>query len=570
MDSKKKSLKGKRIAIIAADGFEYVELAVPKAALDLAGADVEVISLHGGKIRGMNLTEPTRTVRVDRTFDEADPDTYDALFVPGGLYGPDFLRQSEKARDFVRAFDFANKPIATICHGPWLLVSAELAAGRVLSAWPGIRDDIVHAGGTWRDSPVVHDGNWVSSRGPQNYADSSGHARALCNVVVRGTRAAHRIRDGNRPIAETRSADQCGPEGRANHARPNGSQHPGRGRRDRHRGTRVSTSSLVSRDPPQSSRQLTSVDEALVQELETMARGDRPRIHRRAALRGPRIDLRRAELRDPCFEHARGGADREEAPRLLRRARESVRRASRNDEHLAGPHRPTLSGGLEVEAAFEDEKGLLQRGMAMTSCAGARQLDRLDEGVRPLVLALRPLEGHGHATELVRLALHRAEVTRARCLLGLRSEELETVAREDGVHVDRRIPIRGAHFCDERLEDATRRADGQQAASVGRRAGEAVRSASRNDEDLSRPERMARPCHLEVETPLENDERLLPRRMAMEIDARARRLHRFDHAVGAIYLGLARLEGERHRAELVGLARHRRKVTRACGFAHLA
>ena len=96
MDSKKKSLKGKRIAIIAADGFEYVELAVPKAALDLAGADVEVISLHGGKIRGMNLTEPTRTVRVDRTFDEADPDTYDALFVPGGLYGPDFCGKARR------------------------------------------------------------------------------------------------------------------------------------------------------------------------------------------------------------------------------------------------------------------------------------------------------------------------------------------------------------------------------------------------------------------------------------------------------------------------------------------
>ena len=88
------------------------------------------------------------------------------------------------------------------------------------------------------------------------------------------------------------------------------------------------------------------------------------------------------------------------------------------------------------------------------------------------------------------------------------------------------------------------------------------------DQDLSRPERMTRPCHLEVEASIEDDERLLPRRMAMEIDARARRLHRFDHAVGATDLGLARLEGERHRAELVGLARHRTKGTRGCGFAH--
>ncbi|MBN9163338.1 MAG: glutamine amidotransferase [Myxococcales bacterium 68-20] len=166
MRSEWQKLRGKRIAILAGDGFEYVELVVPKKALERAGADTEVVSLHEGKIRGMNITEPTRAVRVDCTLEAADPDRYDALLIPGGFIGPDFIRQSGKARSFVRAFDAAGKPIATLCHGPWLLVSAELVRGRVLASWPGVRDDIVHAGGVWRDEPVVIDGNWVSSRGP--------------------------------------------------------------------------------------------------------------------------------------------------------------------------------------------------------------------------------------------------------------------------------------------------------------------------------------------------------------------------------------------------------------------
>jgi protease I len=163
-------LRGKRVAVLAADGFEYVELAVPVAALRLAGAEVDVISLHSGRIRGMNLTEPTRTVAVDRTLDEAHPDDYDALLIPGGFIGPDLLRQSGRARDFAYAFDAADKPIATLCHGPWLLVSAGLVAGRSLASWPGVRDDIVNAGGVWRDEALVEDGNWVSSRGPQDLA----------------------------------------------------------------------------------------------------------------------------------------------------------------------------------------------------------------------------------------------------------------------------------------------------------------------------------------------------------------------------------------------------------------
>jgi protease I len=161
-------LDGKRIAALAADGFELIELIVPRKALESAGATVEVVSLHSGRIRGMNLTEPSRKVRVDRVVDDADAASYDALLLPGGFIGPDFVRQSEAARAFVRQFDAEGKPIATLCHGPWVLVSAGVVGDRRLASWPGIRDDVVNAGGTWRDEPLVRDGNWVSSRGPQD------------------------------------------------------------------------------------------------------------------------------------------------------------------------------------------------------------------------------------------------------------------------------------------------------------------------------------------------------------------------------------------------------------------
>ncbi|WP_433932144.1 type 1 glutamine amidotransferase domain-containing protein [Sorangium cellulosum] len=164
----RKKLAGKRIAALVADGFEQIELTVPMKALRAAGAEVDVISLRHGKIRGMNLHEPGARVRVDRTVGEADPADYDGLLLPGGFISPDLLRQSEEARQFVRAFDTLRKPIATLCHGPWVLASAELVSGRQLASWPGIRDDVVHAGGVWRDEEVVRDGNWLSSRGPQD------------------------------------------------------------------------------------------------------------------------------------------------------------------------------------------------------------------------------------------------------------------------------------------------------------------------------------------------------------------------------------------------------------------
>jgi protease I len=165
---RKKELRGKRIAVLAADGFEKAELVVPVKALKAAGAEVDIVSLRHGRIRGVNLHEPAGRVKVTLTLQEADPAKYDGLLIPGGLINPDLLRQSAQAREFVRAFDTAKKPIATICHGPWVMVSAELLQGRTMTSWPGIRDDVVNAGATWLDEEVVRDGNLVTSRGPHD------------------------------------------------------------------------------------------------------------------------------------------------------------------------------------------------------------------------------------------------------------------------------------------------------------------------------------------------------------------------------------------------------------------
>jgi protease I len=162
----KKQLKGLRVAALVADGFEQVELTEPWDRLEKEGAKLEVISLRPGSIQGMNVLYPGKSVDVDRTVFTANPNDYDALLQPGGFISPDFLRQSEKALEFERAFDLKGKPIAVICHGPWVLVSAGLVKGRRLTSWPGIKDDVRNAGGLWEDVPVLRDRNWVSSRSP--------------------------------------------------------------------------------------------------------------------------------------------------------------------------------------------------------------------------------------------------------------------------------------------------------------------------------------------------------------------------------------------------------------------
>src|ERR687893_2431575 len=137
----KQHLAGIRVAILAADGFEQVELTQPRKTLQRHGALTEVVSLRPGSILGMNLLLPGKKEKVDRTIFDASPDDYDALLIPGGFVNPDFLRQSDRVMEFVRAFDRAGKPIATLCHGPWVLVSAGLVGGRRLACWGGVKDD---------------------------------------------------------------------------------------------------------------------------------------------------------------------------------------------------------------------------------------------------------------------------------------------------------------------------------------------------------------------------------------------------------------------------------------------
>ena len=161
-------LTGLRVAVLTADGAEQVEITSPVDELRDHGAEVEIVSLRPGRLRAVNHMFPGRKIRIDRTMRTADPDDYDALLLPGGLIAPDTLRQSEEALDFVRGFERAGKPIAVICHGPWLLISAGLVVRRNLTSWPGIKDDVRNAGGIWHDEPMVRDRNWVSSRSPQD------------------------------------------------------------------------------------------------------------------------------------------------------------------------------------------------------------------------------------------------------------------------------------------------------------------------------------------------------------------------------------------------------------------
>ena len=164
----RRPLRGRRIAALAADGFEKVELVVPLRALKRAGAEVDVVSLRHGRIRGVNLHLPATRVGVDKTIGEVDPGDYDGLLLPGGFINPDLLRQDAGAREFVRAFTASGRPVVTLCHGPWVLASAGVLEGRTLTSWPGIRDDLVNAGATWLNQEVVRDGNLTTSRGPQD------------------------------------------------------------------------------------------------------------------------------------------------------------------------------------------------------------------------------------------------------------------------------------------------------------------------------------------------------------------------------------------------------------------
>jgi protease I len=167
-EASEQSLKGKKVAILATDGFEQVELTEPRKALDAAGAQTSVVSPKPDKIRGWNFTDWGDEMKVDVPLDQAKPEDFDALLLPGGVINPDTLRMNEKAVDFARAFFDAGKPVASICHGPWMVIETGAADGRRIASWPSLRTDLENAGAEWIDEEVCVDGNLVTSRKPDD------------------------------------------------------------------------------------------------------------------------------------------------------------------------------------------------------------------------------------------------------------------------------------------------------------------------------------------------------------------------------------------------------------------
>jgi protease I len=162
------SLKGKRVAILVAEGFEQPELVEPRAALDAAGAKTAIVSPQGGKVRAWNNTEWGSSFPVDIVLSQAKPEQFDALLLPGGVINPDKLRMNPMAVQFVKAFVEKGKPVAAICNGPWTLIEADAVRGRHLTSWPSLKTDIKNAGGLWEDSEVVVDRGLITSRKPDD------------------------------------------------------------------------------------------------------------------------------------------------------------------------------------------------------------------------------------------------------------------------------------------------------------------------------------------------------------------------------------------------------------------
>jgi len=161
-------LKGKKIAFLATDGFEQVELTKPWEAIKNAGAQVELVSLKAGEIQGVHHDEKGDKFKVDKTLDSVSASEYDGLVLPGGVFNPDALRMDEDAVSFVRDFFEQHKPVAAICHGPWLLVEADVVQGRRVTSWPSVSTDLKNAGAKWVDEECVCDQGLVTSRNPDD------------------------------------------------------------------------------------------------------------------------------------------------------------------------------------------------------------------------------------------------------------------------------------------------------------------------------------------------------------------------------------------------------------------
>lgn len=177
------TLQGKTVAILATDGFEQSELIKPKQALEEAGAKTQVVSPADKKIKGWDRKDWGDEVKVDVPLKSANPDQYDALLLPGGVQNPDQLRMIPEAVNFVKHFIDAGKPVAAICHGPWMLVEADAVRGRTITSWPSLKTDIRNAGGTWEDKEVVLSNRVVTSRKPD---DIPAFNREMINLFSKG------------------------------------------------------------------------------------------------------------------------------------------------------------------------------------------------------------------------------------------------------------------------------------------------------------------------------------------------------------------------------------------------
>ena len=184
-----KSLANTRVAILVTDGFEQVELIGPRQALDEAGAKTSVVSPANGSVQGMNHHEKGDRIPVDIPLAQASPDEFDALMLPGGVANPDQLRMNPEAVKFVRAFADAGKQIAAICHGPWMLVEADVVRGRTVTSWPSLKTDLKNAGATWVDQEVVTDNGLVTSRKPD---DIPAFNRKMLEEIAEGRHAGAR------------------------------------------------------------------------------------------------------------------------------------------------------------------------------------------------------------------------------------------------------------------------------------------------------------------------------------------------------------------------------------------
>ncbi len=177
-------LQGRRVAILTTDGFEQSELFEPKKALEDAGAKVDIVSPHGGSVKAWHHTDWGKSIKVDLTVAEADPDVYQALMIPGGVMNPDQLRMDTESVKFVQAFVDSGRPIAAICHAPQVLIETGMVKGRKLTSWPSLRTDLINAGADWVDQQVVSDQGLVTSRKPD---DIPAFSRKMIEEFAEGT-----------------------------------------------------------------------------------------------------------------------------------------------------------------------------------------------------------------------------------------------------------------------------------------------------------------------------------------------------------------------------------------------